>query len=230
MKKIFQIILGILFGLIEWLISGLPGPLGSKLRYTYWCCRLKSIGKHVKFGVGVRIYGPKYLSIGNNCWIDDYVLITAGPSQENRRNIVHNENPDFHLNIGDISIGDNVHIAPFVVLQGHGGISIGENLTIASGSKVYSLVHHYRNEERESTTDVIYKFVGLVSPEEQSVICSPIVIHDNAAVGLNSVILPGSVIGKNSWLGAQSLLKGSLPENVIAYGNPAKIVKNRFDK
>jgi acetyltransferase-like isoleucine patch superfamily enzyme len=218
-----------LWGLIEWFVIFFPNPLGFRLRYWFWKFRLKALGRNVRIGVGVKIAGPQYISIGSNCWIDDYVLITAGPLGNDGRTVSRKVNPDYQHSEGEISIGNYVHLAPFVVLQGHAGIKIGDCLTIASGSKIYSVIHHYKNIDPETQPDesVLYKFVGLVPSEEQSLICSPVVIQDNAAVGLNSVILPGSVIGKNSWLGAQSLLNCVLPENVIAYGIPAKIIKRK---
>jgi dTDP-4-amino-4,6-dideoxy-D-glucose acyltransferase len=213
------------WGFIEVIIIFFPNPLGSRLRFLYWKLRLKSLGQNVLFGVGVRITNPQNVTIGNHCWIDDYAIIIAGPPKGDGRSIIRKNNPDYQLQEGEIYIGNHVHIAQFVILQGHGGIFIGDSLTIAAGSKLYSFIHHYENGIRG---EVIYKFVGLVPPEEQTLICSPIVIHNYSAVGLNSVILPGSTIGENSWLGAQSLLKGVLADNVIAYGNPAKKKKNRF--
>lgn len=216
------------WGLMEWNISSLPGPIGERLRYLYWKKRLRALGRKVRFGVGVRIYSPEWVSIGDNCWIDDYVIIIAGPLSDNGRFVYRKPNPHYPFQEGEIVIGDNVHVAPFVLLQGHGGLKIGSNLTIAAGAKIYSLSHHYRDMTGHGPPDKIWKFVGLVSPEEQALICSPVVIEDNAAVGLNSVILPGSTIGNGSWLGAMSLLQGELPPNVIASGIPARIIKNRF--
>jgi len=227
--KFFSLFKAQFLATIEGIVIFFPNPLGRRLRYLFWKIFLKSLGKNVTFGVGVKIANPQYVSIGNNCWIDDYVLITAGPLHFEGENVNRKCNPDYNLTEGEIHIGDYVHIAPFVVLQGHGGIYIGNSLTIASGSKIYSLIHNYQDFNISARKNIVYKFVGLVPSEEQSLICSPIVIHDNTAVGLNSVILPGSTIGLNSWLGAQSLLKGTLPENIIAYGSPAKIIKNRFE-
>lgn len=50
-------------------------------------------------------------------------------------------------------------------------------------------------------------------------------IGDNVWLGNNGAILPGTLIGKNSIVGANSVVKGSFPENVIIQGNPAKIIK-----
>lgn len=227
-SKIIMLFLEQFWETIEICICYFPGIIGRKLRYLYWKIRLQELGKDVRFGIGIKINNPGYISIGNNCWIDNFVQIDAGPINGKNNNIYRKSNPDFFVTEGEIKIGDSVHIAPFVILQGHSGIIIGNKLTIAAGSKLYSLVHHYENKLADSESMYIYKFVGLVPPNEQALFCSPIVIHDNAAVGLNSVILPGSIIGKNSWLGAQSLLKGVLPEDIIAYGNPARIIKKRF--
>lgn len=50
-------------------------------------------------------------------------------------------------------------------------------------------------------------------------------IKENVWLGNNVVILPGTKIGKNSIVGANSVVKGEFQEDVIIQGNPAKIVK-----
>jgi maltose O-acetyltransferase len=52
-----------------------------------------------------------------------------------------------------------------------------------------------------------------------------VVLGDSSAVGLNSVVLPGSSLGHGSWLGSLSMLSGKIPPNVLATGNPATVVK-----
>ena len=53
-----------------------------------------------------------------------------------------------------------------------------------------------------------------------------VIIEDNVFIGANSIILKGSHIGKNSVIGAGSVVTGKIPEYSIAAGNPAKIIKN----
>lgn len=53
----------------------------------------------------------------------------------------------------------------------------------------------------------------------------PIIIGKNVWIGANSVILPGIEIGNNSSVGAGSIVTKNIPENVIAAGNPARIIK-----
>jgi len=228
LRRVAGLTRGVVYDLAEWIVSSLPGALGVALRYFYWKRRLRCVGEGVRIGVGVRIYGPEWVTIGDHCWIDDGVIIIAGPTADEGRFVHRKDNPKFQFKEGEVVIGARVHIAPFVLLQGHGGLSIGSSLTIAAGAKVYSLSHHYRDLTGRGASDTVWKFVGLVPAEEQALICGPVVIEDNAAVGLNSVVLPGSTIGQNSWLGAMSLLQGEMPADVIASGVPARVVQRRF--
>lgn len=53
-----------------------------------------------------------------------------------------------------------------------------------------------------------------------------VIIHDNVWIGLNVVILKGVEIGENSIIGANSLVVKDIPPNVIAGGNPCRVLKN----
>jgi acetyltransferase-like isoleucine patch superfamily enzyme len=52
-----------------------------------------------------------------------------------------------------------------------------------------------------------------------------VVIEDNVWLGVNAVVLKGSRIGKNSVIGANSVVTGDIPANVIAAGNPCRVIK-----
>ena len=52
-----------------------------------------------------------------------------------------------------------------------------------------------------------------------------VMIGKNVWIGINAVILKGSTIGDNSIIGACSLVGGHIPANVIAAGNPAKVLR-----
>lgn len=49
-------------------------------------------------------------------------------------------------------------------------------------------------------------------------------IKKGASIGANATLLPGVTVGENSMIGAGSVVTKDIPDNVIAYGNPAKIV------
>jgi acetyltransferase-like isoleucine patch superfamily enzyme len=53
----------------------------------------------------------------------------------------------------------------------------------------------------------------------------PVIIEDNVWLGVNSVVLKGVTIGTNSVIGANSVVTGDIPANVIAGGNPCKVLK-----
>jgi len=50
-------------------------------------------------------------------------------------------------------------------------------------------------------------------------------IDDNVWLGVNSVVLKGVRIGKNTIIGANSVVVNNIPDNVIAAGNPCKVIK-----
>lgn len=53
----------------------------------------------------------------------------------------------------------------------------------------------------------------------------PVIIEDNVWLGVNVIVLKGSKIGRNTIIGAGSVVTGEIPENVIAGGVPCKIIK-----
>lgn len=61
------------------------------------------------------------------------------------------------------------------------------------------------------------------NPDEIAV--RPIVIEDNVFIGADVFVLKGVTIGKNSVIGAGAVVTQDIPENAIAAGNPAKVIK-----
>ena len=198
------------------LTSVWPAPLGYRLRYAFWKNRLKFIGNDVRIDTGVFFQKPKYISLANGCWIDRSVIILAGPPRKDRI-IYQKTNEDFKLNTGDVYIGQYTHVAPFCVLSGIGGIHIGKNTGIASHSMIYSFSHHYRNLKNRSDRSQ-YSFTPLARKDQQAMISGPVVVADYCAVGLNSVILPGTSIGRGSWVSSGSLVSGNYPPQSLIFG------------
>ena len=61
--------------------------------------------------------------------------------------------------------------------------------------------------------------------ESKDYISKEIKIGNNVWVGYNVIILKGVIIGENSVIGAGSVVVKDIPENCIAAGNPAKVIK-----
>jgi len=52
-----------------------------------------------------------------------------------------------------------------------------------------------------------------------------VILKQNCRIGSHSTILPGVSIGENSIIGAHSLVNKDIPDNVVAFGVPAKVVR-----
>lgn len=53
----------------------------------------------------------------------------------------------------------------------------------------------------------------------------PVHICENVWLGMNVIVLKGVTIGRNSLVGAGSVVTKNIPENVVAAGNPCKVIK-----
>ena len=53
----------------------------------------------------------------------------------------------------------------------------------------------------------------------------PIVIEDNVWLGAGSTVMKGVTIGRNSVIGAGSVVTKDIPADVIAAGNPCRIIR-----
>lgn len=96
-------------------------------------------------------------------------------------------------------------------------ISIGKNVLIGPGTGIYTATHPTNYKERLNLNkegQAPYKTYAL-----------PVKIGDNVWIGGNVSIMPGVTIGDNSVIGDGSVVKKSLPNNVVAAGNPCKIIK-----
>ncbi|NEW00624.1 sugar O-acetyltransferase [Bacillus megaterium] len=58
----------------------------------------------------------------------------------------------------------------------------------------------------------------------------PIYIEDNVWIGAQSVVLPGVRIGENTVIGAGSVVTKSIPANVVAIGNPCRVIREINDR
>ena len=213
--------------LVEVAVVNLPGPAGVWLRDRYWRQRLRHLGEDVQIDVGVQFVNPEWISIGDRCWIDCYAILLGGPPWEGERTIARLPNEDYSGREGDLTIGPRTHVAAHSLISGHGGVVIEGTTTIGAGARVYSLSHHHRNLNDE--TDVRRYHFGSRTPEsEQALIASPVVVRAGAAIGTNSVVLPGVTVGYDTWVGAGSVVTKSLPADGLAWGAPAKVERQRW--
>jgi len=118
--------------------------------------------------------------------------------------------PNFYCDFGfNILLGDNVFLNANVVILDCAKVTIGNDVFIAPNVGVYTSAHPFNPEQRRQ------KFEYAI----------PIAIGNNVWIGGGVSILPGVSIGDNSVIGAGSVVNKDIPANVIAVGNPCKVLK-----
>lgn len=101
-----------------------------------------------------------------------------------------------------IGKGNFISIHAYIdVRRGH--VVIGNHVSISRGVMILSHIGWQPSKEGELTT-----------------------IEDNVILFVNAVIFPGVRIGKNSIVGAGSVVMKDVPPNVIVIGNPARVVQH----
>jgi acetyltransferase-like isoleucine patch superfamily enzyme len=204
----------------------MPNPTGRRLRYFYYKNKLNRCGRNVLIDTGVIIENPQYISIGDNVWIDKYTLLMAGPVQSADSPLMKKDNADYHNSPGELTLGSGIHIGAFNIIQAHGGVSIADKVTTSAGVKIYSFSNYpYDDANRQKKT-----YANCMVNDQSSIcyISSPIVIEEGVWIGLDCLVL-GGTIGKNSFITSQSLVLCDIPVNSYATGNPAKKIKSRFE-
>jgi maltose O-acetyltransferase len=91
---------------------------------------------------------------------------------------------------------------------------------IASNVQIYTATHPVETNER-----LIENWTETESGPFFRTYARPVKIEDNVWIGGGVIILPGVTIGKNSVIGAGSVVTRSIPRNSIAFGNPCKVIR-----
>lgn len=113
---------------------------------------------------------------------------------------------------GYIRIGKNVGIGQNVYIGGNGGVEIHSNVMISGHTYIVSATHNF-----DPSKTIPYHSQGEMRKK--------IVIGKNAWIASNCVVLNGVNIGPNAVVGAGSVVVHDIPENCLAVGSPAKLVR-----
>lgn len=105
-----------------------------------------------------------------------------------------------------IRIGKHVSIMNDFKCMSAGGLVIEDNVQISYNCTIATNAHDFR--------------------ERRIIVCKPVVIRKNALIGVNVTILPGVTIGTNAVIGAGSVVTRDIPDNSIAVGVPARVVRS----
>lgn len=104
---------------------------------------------------------------------------------------------------------------------------INEGTVIMQGSIIQSCAkigkHCIINTASSVDHDCIIKDFVHISPH--ATICGNVTIDEGTWIGAGAVVIPGIKIGKNCIIGAGAIVCKNIPDQVVAYGNPCKIMK-----
>ncbi len=150
-----------------------------------------------------------------------YRFNTLAPDQDDERksilktllgksgNTFHIE-PPFRCDYGyNIEIGEDFFSNYNLVILDCAGVSIGNNVMVGPNVGIYTAGHPVHFEDRLEG----YEFA------------LPVHIGNNVWIGGNVVINPGIKIGDNSVIGSGSVITRDIPPDVIAVGNPCKVLR-----
>ena len=112
-----------------------------------------------------------------------------------------------------VSIGSGTYANMNLTLIDDWKITIGKNVLIGPNVTICTTGHPVHPAHR---LDGMYSF--------------PVTIGDNVWLGGNVFVLPGVTIGENSVIGAGSIVTKDIPANVIAVGNPCKVLREITDR
>ena len=125
----------------------------------------------------------------------------------------------FYVDYGKfIFLGNNCEINMNCTFLDCNHITIGDNALIAPNVQIYTVFHPVSAKERFNKS-VNEDFPFAVSKT------APVTIGNNVWIGGGSIIFPGVSIGDNVTIGAGSIVTKSIRSNVLAYGNPCRIIR-----
>lgn len=115
---------------------------------------------------------------------------------------------DSSLVIGEVKVGRYTWIGPSTILDGSGGLEIGDHCNIASGAQIYS-------------HETIF---WVLSGGRMEYTRTKTVVGDCCYIGPNTIVSKGVRIGNHCLIGANSLVTSDLDDYSIAAGSPCKII------
>lgn len=119
-------------------------------------------------------------------------------------------------------IGNDVSIGTMSVVEHH--VKIGDNVRIHSQAFIPEFCILEKNCWIGPNVVLTNTLHPRCSKAKDCLKKTPVTIKENAKIGANATILPGVTIGKNSVVGAGSVVTENIPDNKVVAGNPARII------
>ncbi|MCX6354564.1 MAG: DapH/DapD/GlmU-related protein [Candidatus Aureabacteria bacterium] len=200
-------------------LENLPGALGIILRRILYRHLFGKMGKNVILGKGITLRHAWKISLGDNVAIDDYCTLDARGDDDSSISIGDNtiisRNTILRTKDGTIAVGQGSGIGSNCMLASSSTIESGENLLMASYVCILA-----GGEHSFDRVDLPIVSQGMFSKGGVS-------IGSDVWIGTRVTILDGVRIGDHAVIGACSMVNKDIPDYAVAYGTPAKRVKDR---
>lgn len=207
------------FELLTCIFGSLPGAFGLFTRKLFYKYLFGKTGEGCLFGQNITLRNPKNIYLGNKTVIDDLSMLSARGCATNYiclgNELLIGRGAMIRVKNGTITINDYSTIGPFTSIGTTQNISIGKYVTTGPFCQIGLL------SKDESDTSIPNAFRGFIQS-------GGVIIGNNVAIGGNVTILDGVTIGNNCTIGAGSVVVKDIPDNFIAYGVPAKAIKEKI--
>lgn len=207
------------FEAVTLISAWVPGALGLLLRKILYPTLLGSCGRGVVFGIGVTLRHPHKIHIGDGTVIDDHVLLDAkGVANQGIRigdRGFIGRNSILSCKDGDIVLGSHMNIGFNCEIFSSSRVEVGDYGLFAAYTYVVGGGHDHSD-------------LGAVMIDQPRPSLG-VTIGRNVWLGAGAKVLDGVTLGQNVVIGAGAVVNESMPDNVIAAGVPAKIIKRRDD-
>ena len=146
------------------------------------------------------VFGERWIHLGEDTLVGSHVTLSAGmvPGQQMVTDPV-------------VRIGDRCLIGRGSAIVGHLSIDIGDD--VFTGMNVYITDQNHGYEDLDMP-------IGTQLPSED-----PVVIGADSWIGSGAVILPGARIGRHVVVGANSVVRGEIPDYSVVVGSPGRVVR-----
>ena len=109
---------------------------------------------------------------------------------------------------GEVHVGENTWIGPYTLLDGSGGLQIGDYCSISTGVHIYS------------HDTVAWALTGGKAAYERA----PVQIGNCCYIGPQTIIAKGVTIGDHTVIGAGSFVNRDIPPYAVAVGAPCRVI------
>lgn len=165
-------------------------------------------GVTIRGRLGLR-YGVDIPRLAQKIYFGDRVNLDRGVSIVLTKTEENNSTP--HL----LLLGNQVYINRFTVIDATSSIQIGDRTMIGTHCYITDHDHVFQGQP-------VDRSIG-----ELPLTGVPTSIEENVWIGSHVTILKGVTIGKNSIIGAGSVVTKSIPANSVAVGNPCRVIRER---